>query len=256
MLKPPLLPEARQGEPSQAQHRHMDPWGPLVCSPRPQFLPQSPCRDWGEAKPPRRAGKKEGTSAVLPSLLTPLCTRSCNLSRISGSLCAHIPRPKTSLGLLPAINPPPERAGRRLPTSSMGTDTALGRLGAGARPPGSLPGCLEASWCCSPRVSKPTSGSPSSLSVGEASGERAHRPLPFPAASPRRATRASPPHRHPGGLGMQPFASLISSLKELRALQCSERRGKGRKQNRHPQERDKAGRANKRGRERGEGEAG
>lgn len=135
MLKPPPLPEARQGEPSQAQHRHTDPWGPLVCSPRPQFLPRSPCRDWGEAKPPGRAGKKEGTSAVLPSLLTPLCTRSCNLSRISGSLCAHIPRPKTSLGLLPAINPPPEQAGRRLPTSSMGTGTALGRLGAGARPP-------------------------------------------------------------------------------------------------------------------------
>lgn len=216
-----------------------------------------PLQGLGRGEASREGRKKERTSAVLPSLLTPLCTRSCDLSRISGSLCAHIPRPKTSQGLLPAINPPPDRAGRRLPTSSMGTDTALGRLGAGARPPGPLPGCLKASWCCSPRVSKPTSGSPSSLSVGEASGERAHRPLPFPAASPRRATRASPPHRHPGGLGTRPLASLISGLKELRALSSAPSgEGKAEKQNRHPQERDKAGRANKRGRERGEGEAG
>lgn len=226
----------------------------------------------GEA---RREGRKKGggTLAVLPSLLTPLCARSCNRSRISGSLCAQIPHPETSPGLLPAINPPPERAGRRLPTSSKGTAQLWAGWGQHRSLPAELlltpsspPGWLEVSRCCplafpnrapaAPAMPQLSLGRCSYLLVREASGEQAHRPPPFPAPSPRRATRASPPHRHPAGLGTRPLASLISGLKEPRALQCSERRGRGRKQNRHPQERDKAGRANKGGRERGEGEVG
>lgn len=196
-----------------------------------------PLQGLGRGEASREGRKKERTSAVLPSLLTPLCTRSCDLSRISGSLCAHIPRPKTSRGLLPAINPPPDRAGRRLPTSSMGTGTALGGLGAAPEPACSLgarprltarlpPGLLV----LLPSGFQTHLWQPQ-LPLGRRSQRGAGSPPPaLPSCQPQAChacLAAASASRRPGNA-----AARFSYLRPERAessLQCSERRGKGRK---------------------------